>query len=109
MDQLNIPERIQRLPELAGDLWWTWNPQAREVFRLLDYPLWRQTAHNPVLLLRNVSQEMLNSAASDAKFLATYDAAVPLPAMKRSSSKGWTKWPVMRGDPWSMTARQHSS
>ena len=32
-----IPERLRRLPELAHDLWWTWNPQAREVFRRLDY------------------------------------------------------------------------
>jgi starch phosphorylase len=62
---LTIPERLQRLPELATDLWWTWNPQAREVFRKLDYPLWRQTAHNPVLMLQQVSQEMLNLAAAD--------------------------------------------
>ncbi len=46
------PNACTRLPELATDLWWTWNPQAREVFRKLDYPLWRQTAHNPVLMLR---------------------------------------------------------
>ena len=56
---VNIPDRIKRLPELATDLWWTWNPQARDVFRRLDYPLWRQTAHNPVLMLRNVSAELL--------------------------------------------------
>ncbi len=56
-----IPERLQRLPELATDLWWTWNTQAREVFRKLDYPLWRQTAHNPVLMLQLISQEMLNA------------------------------------------------
>ena len=60
---MNLPERINRLPELATDLWWTWNPQAREVFRRLDYPLWRQTAHNPVLMLRNVSPELLEAAA----------------------------------------------
>lgn len=71
-----IPERIARLPELAGDLWWTWNMPAREVFRQLDYPLWRQTAHNPVLMLRQVSQEMLTLAAKDIRFLGTYDAAL---------------------------------
>ena len=60
---MNLPERIHRLPELATDLWWTWNPQAREVFRQLDYPLWRQTAHNPVLMLRNVSPEHLELTA----------------------------------------------
>ena len=61
---------------LARNLWWTWNPQAREVFRRLDYPLWRQTAHNPVLVLRHVSQEMLNLAAADPRFLRSYDAAL---------------------------------
>ena len=54
-----IPERLRRLPEIAMDLWWTWNAQPRDVFRRLDYPLWRQTAHNPVLMLTLVSQEVL--------------------------------------------------
>ena len=62
-----IPDRLKRLPELASDLWWTWNPQARDVFRKLDYALWRQTAHNPVLMLKRVSQEMLNLAARDER------------------------------------------
>jgi glucan phosphorylase len=38
----------RRLEELAVDLWWSWHPRRRKVFRLLDYPLWRATAHNPV-------------------------------------------------------------
>ena len=65
----DLPERLKRLPELATDLWWTWNPRAREVFRKLDYPLWRQTAHNPVLMLQLVSPEMLALAAADERFL----------------------------------------
>ncbi len=46
-----LPDRINRLEELAHDLWWSWNTDARRVFRGLDYPLWRQTAHNPVRML----------------------------------------------------------
>ena len=71
-----IPQRIKRLPELATDLWWTWNGQARDVFRKLDYPLWRQTAHNPVLMLELVSEEMLKLAADDDRYLVIYDAAI---------------------------------
>ena len=41
--------------------------QAREVFRRLDYPLWRQTAHNPVLMLRNISQEQLIGRGQDER------------------------------------------
>ncbi|HXT31053.1 MAG TPA: alpha-glucan family phosphorylase, partial [Vicinamibacterales bacterium] len=86
----HIPERITRLPELATDLWWTWNQQAREVFRRLDYLLWRQTAHNPVLMLRLVSQEQLEQAAQDENFLAVYDAA--LDALDRARTARDTWW-----------------
>jgi starch phosphorylase len=84
-----IPERLRRLPELAADLWWTWNSEAREVFRRLDYPLWRQTAHNPVLMLQQISQEMLNLAAVDARFLQTYDAAIDALDGARSARDTW--------------------
>jgi starch phosphorylase len=88
----SIPERLRRLPELAADLWWTWNTEARGVFRHLDYPLWRQTAHNPVLMLRQVSQEMLNLAVADAGFLKTYDAAVvALDNARRARDTWWQK------------------
>jgi glycogen phosphorylase len=87
-----IPERLRRLPELATDLWWTWNTEAREVFRRLDYPLWRQTAHNPVLLLQQISQEMLNLAATDARFLHIYDAAITaLDAARGAHDTWWQK------------------
>lgn len=71
-----FPDRIRRLRELACDLWWSWNPQAREVFRRLDYRLWRLTAHNPVRVLRMVSPERLEGVVQDAVFLRLYDAAI---------------------------------
>jgi len=86
---VNIPERLKRLPELATDLWWTWNPQAREVFRLLDYTLWRQTAHNPVRMLRSLSPEALDSAARDDRFLALYDAALDALDGARTARDTW--------------------
>jgi starch phosphorylase len=90
---------VKRLPELAADLWWTWNPRAREVFRRLDYPLWRQTAHNPVLMLRQVSHEMLTLAASDERFLTVYDAAIDALDRARSAEDTWfhTRFPEGQG------------
>jgi starch phosphorylase len=84
-----IPERLHRLPGLANDLWWTWNSQARDVFRKLDYPLWRQTAHNPVLMLQQISQEMLSLAATDERYLTVYDAAVEALDAARSARNTW--------------------
>jgi glycogen phosphorylase len=84
-----LPARLSRLPDLAIDLSWTWSP-AREVFRRLDYTLWRQSAHNPVMMLRRVSPETLAQKVSDPVFLAVYEAAVA--AMDASRAPGARTW-----------------
>lgn len=68
-----MPEKLRRLPELAYNVWWSWNAEAREIFRRLDYPLWRRTLHNPVLVLRLVSDENLAARARDAAFLRRFN------------------------------------
>jgi starch phosphorylase len=72
----SYPERIRRIFELASDIWWSWHPTARRMFRSMDYALWRTSAHNPVLMLRTVSPERLEELARDPRFLALYDEAV---------------------------------
>jgi len=69
-----IPLRITRLEELAYNFWWSWHRQARNLFKMLDYPLWRSTGHNPVKMLLEVSPERLEELASDPLFLRQYDA-----------------------------------
>ncbi len=76
MDDVTIPERIYRLPELARNLWWVWHPVGRNVFRRLDYPLWRLSSHNPVRQLAAIPQEVYDKAAREPEFLAMYDNAV---------------------------------
>ncbi|MDE3153914.1 MAG: alpha-glucan family phosphorylase [Acidobacteriota bacterium] len=86
-----LPERINRLEELAVDLWWIWHPQAREVFRQLDYPLWRHTDHNPVRMLRVVARERLEAAAREPGFLALYDRALAdLEAARQARDTWWS-------------------
>src|SRR6478672_12590690 len=84
-----LPARIGRLNELAYDLWWSWNAPAREVFRDLDYPLWRFTDHNPVLLLHLVEAERLEHAAGDPEFLRLYDEAVAALDVVRAGAGTW--------------------
>jgi len=72
----SFPERLNRLPELAIDLWWSWHPEGRRVFRRLDYAVWRATAHNPVRMLWVIPPEKLQAAAGDPEFLALYDRAI---------------------------------
>ena len=67
----NVPRRLERLPELAHNLFWTWQDEARELFERLDPELWEVTGHNPVRLLKETAN--LEAAAEDASFLEAYD------------------------------------
>ena len=88
---VELPERIARLGELAQDLRWTWNRNARELFRRLDYELWRQTAHNPVRMLRLLSPDQLLEAAKHPTFLALYDQALyDLENARRARNTWWS-------------------
>ena len=66
----NVPCRLERLPELAYNLFWTWRDETRELFRRLDPELWEVTQHNPVRLLRETPN--LGAAAEDAGFVEAY-------------------------------------
>jgi len=84
-----LPERINRLDELANNLWWSWHEEARKLFRALDYPLWRMSVHNPVQQLHEVSQDTLQTAANDPTFLALYDSVMSAFDADMSSSNTW--------------------
>jgi len=74
--KLILPKRIERLDELAHNLWWSWHQQARDLFRAVDYPMWRITGHNPVKQLRDLNPDKLKAAATDPAFLSLYDSVM---------------------------------
>ena len=71
-----IPPRIVRIEELANNLWWSWHREARDLFKMLDHPLWRSTDQNPVEMLRKISPERLEEVVKDPLFLRQYDAVM---------------------------------
>lgn len=88
-----IPQRIARLEELAYNYWWSWHRQARDLFKMLDYPLWRSTGHNPVQMLREVPPERLAELATDPVFLRQYDAV--LMALDADMANGHLWFPAL--------------
>ncbi len=72
----NLPDRLLPLSILARNLWWTWNPDAADLFRRMDSDLWDKNHHNPVDLLGTLSQERLENLAGDEAFLANLDRIV---------------------------------
>lgn len=74
--RVDLPERIERLNELSYNLWWTWQPRARELFRELDPVLWGLCKENPVLLLHRIDPARLYKAVEDPQFLGQYDDVI---------------------------------
>src|SRR6476620_12793537 len=68
-----VPPRISRLRELAFNIWWSWHPEAQELYRQIDPELWEQDYHNPVDFLRDVRERRLNVAVEDPIYLRQYD------------------------------------
>lgn len=90
-----IPEKISRLPELAYNLWWSWTLDARNLFKKLDYPLWRSTQHNPVAMLHLMSPQVLENAAQDAAFVRRYNKVMMQYDQMLTNGHTWfhTKYP----------------
>lgn len=71
-----VPQRISRLTDIAYNLWWTWHPEAQDLFIDVDAGLWEDVYHAPVKFLNEVRQASLRTAAADPAYLAKYDAVV---------------------------------
>jgi len=70
-NRFSLPRRINRLGELAYNMWWSWNPDAQRLYTRIDKQLWEQVGRNPVLFLRQVERARLN--ANNRYYLEFYD------------------------------------
>ena len=66
----HIPAELACLSEMARNIWWSWTPEAREMFKSLNPTLWKECGQNPVLLLERLSYETLEELAKDEAVLA---------------------------------------
>ena len=55
----------QRMLELAHNLWWTWHPEAIDVWRGIDPELWRRSRHSPIAFIKSLSKERIGSLCKD--------------------------------------------
>ena len=75
-DDWQLPGKLARLKDLSYNLWWSWHPEARALFKEVDRTLWADTHHNPVSLLRRCAPARLEALAADAAFCARVDAVI---------------------------------
>jgi glycogen phosphorylase len=72
----DIPERISGIAEIAYNLWWSWHPEARMLYKVMNRALWKESWHNPVQMLRDLPAETLASFGDDPDYLHHYDTVL---------------------------------
>ncbi len=72
----NLPPRLIGLGEIAENLWWSWHPAARMLFKTLNRQGWKDSGHNPDKMLKEIPKEVLESAADNPDYLRHYDAVL---------------------------------
>ena len=60
-----LPEQLNCLNEIAHNLWWAWNYNARNLFKSLDQDLFEEVGHNPVLLLDRLGYDRKEAIVKD--------------------------------------------
>ena len=69
----NLPKNLNKLQEIATNLWWVWNSDAKNIFRCIDLDAWHQAQSNPIVLLNTISYERMLELSKDNKFMAQLD------------------------------------
>ncbi|MBU3949595.1 MAG: alpha-glucan family phosphorylase [Proteobacteria bacterium] len=64
-----IPEPLSFLDTLSRNLWWSWQNDAKELYKRIDPKLWEKSEQNPIVFLTNTPKERLEELAKDESFL----------------------------------------
>ncbi|WP_444379621.1 alpha-glucan family phosphorylase [Prevotella sp.] len=60
-----LPAELKCLDEIAHNMWWAWNYEARDMWKSLDKDLYEEVGHNPVMLLDRLSYERKEAIVKD--------------------------------------------
>ncbi|MBR6017199.1 MAG: alpha-glucan family phosphorylase [Paludibacteraceae bacterium] len=69
----NLPENLNKLQELAYNLWWVWNHDAKELFRGIDIDEWHRAQSNPIMLLNILSYDKMQELSENKTFMKKLD------------------------------------
>jgi glycogen phosphorylase len=85
----HIPPRLTGLVDLAHNLWWSWHPEARILFKQLNHLAWKASIHNPVKMLRDTPQEFFLAAERNEEYLRRYDIIMNRFRRYMNATTGW--------------------
>ena len=95
-----LPKKINKLSEIANNLWWSWNTEFLKLFKEMDPDLWEISQKNPIKFLKHVSQEKLEAAANSPAFIKEYEKHVENFQNYMNSKNTWfhQKYPKNKED-----------
>lgn len=84
-----LPEKFKRLNDIAYNLWWSWNPDAIDLYREIDLELWEKVGKNPVRFLQEVSKKKLQKKQEDLEYMNRLDGVVARFDSYMSENQAW--------------------
>ena len=85
----HIPGRLSGLVDLAYNLWWSWHPEARILFKQIDQQAWKESVHNPVKMLQDIPPEFLDSVLANPEYMRRYDIIMNRFRQYMQRRNGW--------------------
>ncbi|MEK0446156.1 MAG: hypothetical protein RLZZ399_1477 [Verrucomicrobiota bacterium] len=86
-----LPSVLEPLREIAYNLWWSWQPDARKLFREIDPVLWHQVNHSPLRMLQLSRQARLREIADDEDFVREMRSILERLRVYMAQSDSWGK------------------
>ena len=68
-----MPANLDKLQELAYNLWWVWNSEGKNLFRQIDNEAWHRAQSIPIMLLNTISFERMKELSNDTAFMEQLD------------------------------------
>src|SRR5574344_621577 len=72
----SLPERLSGLEKLSQNLWWSWNPLARDIFYMINSEKFEALDRSPIHLIESLTKEDINRLLNDNDFLSKLDEVV---------------------------------
>ena len=69
----NMPENLKKLQEIAYNLWWVWNSDAKNLFRDIDLDAWHRAHSNPIMLLNIIGYDRMVELSKEEAFMRKLD------------------------------------
>jgi len=85
----HLPDRIRGLGELAYNLWWSWHPAARMLFKMLDRQAWKESRQNPVKMLKELPEKTFEIASNNPEYLHHYEAVLKAFQTEMATTMCW--------------------